>query len=449
MKFTFIGAGSYTFTRRLVGDIFLEPAFADITIALMDVDTQKLGYMREIVEKMAAHNGVRAQVLATTDRRAALQGADVVVTTIRVGRLEDIRADHALPAAAGMRQTVGDTVGPGGVFYGVRNTAVLLEICREMEQLCPEALLLNYTNPMAIAMSVLQRGSATRSIGLCHSVQHTLEQLCRILDVPPDEVRYQCGGVNHTAWFLRLEHRGRDLYPELHRLAQQPEVFAKDPVRFDLMQRFDLFPTESSHHHAEYHPYYLHADEECERLGLRYNHNIERFTPEVHGQKTLQGLRDLAAQADVATLKRSVEYFTAIVKAAFTDEPVRVYGNLLNRGLIDNLPPDAAVEVPVYVDRNGFNPTAIGTLPGGAAARTAAVAHHQVLAAEGILRKDLRLIREAILVDPNTSASLTVRQAEAMIDALIEQNRPYLEGYRDSRRSVYFGGGERGGQAAS
>ena len=440
MKFTFIGAGSYKFTRKLVQDILLEPVFTDTTIALMDIDQKKLDIMSQIIGRMICDSGTNTKLQVTTDTREALRDADIVVTTLWAGRLVDLQADHAIPASFGMRQTVADTVGPGGVFYGIRNVAVLQNVCRHMEEVAPHGLLLNYTNPMAINMAVLQQTSSIRSIGLCHEVQLTVRFLGRLFEIPYQELEYIVGGVNHTAWFVKICHKGVDLYPRLHELAQKPEVFELEPVRFELLQHFGLFMGESSQHHMEYNPYFLHFDDEPKRLGVKYNWGVEEYTAEVHGRKTLEGLQKFLAEAQKPIPQNSVESFLPISRAFSTGNPVCIYGNLMNKGLISNLPDNAAVEVPVFVDRNGFNPVAVGAIPGGAGARTAALAFHQALAAEGIVKHDLRLIREAILCDPNTSASLRIWDIERMVDALIAQNQPYLEGWIDSRHSIYKAG---------
>ena len=437
MKFTFIGAGSYKFTRKLVHDILTEPIFTDITISLMDIDQKKLDIMKQIIGRMISDSGKNAKLLATTDTRESLRDADIVVTTLWAGRLEDLRADHAIPASFGMRQTVADTVGPGGVFYGIRNAAVLQNVCQHMEEVAPRGLLLNYTNPMAINSAVLQQTSSIRSIGLCHEVQYSIRLFGKLFELPYEELEYIVAGVNHTAWFLKLCHNGVDLYPRLHELAQQPEVFELEPTRFELMQHFGLFMGEGSRHHTEYNPYFLHFDDEPERLGIRYNWGVEEFTPEVYGRKTLEGLQKFLAETHMPTTYNSVESFLPISRAYFTGNPVCIYGNVMNNGLISNLPANCAVEVPVFIDRNGFNPVAVGAIPGGAGARTAALAFQQALAAEGIIKHDLRYIREAILCDPNTSASLRIWDIERMVDALITQNKPYLEGWTDSRHSIY------------
>ncbi len=434
MKYTFIGAGSPNFTTKFVGDILLEKDLKDTNIQLMDINPEKLELMHKIIQNMIDNNDCEASVSATTDRRKALKDSDVVIATIRSGEYKHINGDSSIPKEFGMRQTVADTNGPGGAFYALRNVIVLQDICKDMEDVCPDALFLNYTNPMAINMSVLQRFSPIESLGLCHSVQGTLRKLSEILDIPQEEVTYLCGGVNHTAWFWRFEYQDQDMYPKLHELIQDKEIFDKDPVRFDLMKRFHYFPTESSKHHSEYHPYYIKNDEECDRLNINkfvnFKTNLEDGEFE---RERMKELREMAGREKFIIEKRSREYLSGIIKGYVLDEPVRVYGSILNDGLVDNLPSNCAVEVPIYVDRNGFNPTPLGVMPGGAGARTAAVGNFQVLVAEGILQKNLKFIREAILVDPNTSATLQVDEIEKMTDALIERNKPFLDGFIDPR----------------
>ena len=431
MKLTIIGAGSVGFTRSLMNDVLLEPALEGVEIHLMDVDAEKLAVASEYVKKLIEVNKCKATVHATTDRAKALNGADAVVATIRVADRETLSANFTIPAKYGFRQTVGDTVGPGGVFYGVHNATVLLSICRDMERLCPNAVFLNYTNPMAISLAVLQKGSSTRSIGLCHSVQGGIHFLANVLGLKWQEMDYCSAGVNHCSWFIRLEHKGKDMYPALFERIKDPAVFAKDTVRFDLMQCFGYYPTESTTHHAEYHPYYLRHDSEIERLNLKKEVNVrgdwymKRTTESRVGE-----FKKLMAAPDAMKLRPSVEYCRLILRGFVTDQPERVFGSFLNRGYITNLPPECAVEVPTFVDRNGFHPVPVGALPPGVAARTAALAYHQALAAEAILRKDLTLLRHAILVDPNASATLTTIQIREMTDEMIEANKAYLGGWR-------------------
>ncbi len=431
MKLTVIGAGSVGFTRSLMNDVLLEPALEGLTISLMDVDPERLEVAAKYVKRLIEVNNCKAQVEATLDRDAALKGADFAVATIRVARMEVLNANFVIPAKYGFRQTIGDTVGPGGVFYGIHNTTVLLNICRDMERLCPNAVFLNYTNPMAISLAVLQKGSSTRSIGLCHSVQGGIHFLSNVLGRKWQEMEYCSAGVNHCAWFITLKHNGEDMYPKLFERIKDPAVFARDTVRFDLMQCFGYYPTESTTHHSEYHPYYLRHDSEIERLNLKKEVNTRGEWYVKRTSETRQAeFEKLMSSPDSLKLKPSVEYCRLILRGLVTDKPERVFGSFLNRGYVANLPPDCSVEVPVFVDRNGFHPVPVGALPPGVAARTAALAYHQALAAEAILRKDLALLRQAIMVDPLASAMLSTPQLRAMIEEMIAANQEYLEGWR-------------------
>lgn len=431
MKLTIIGAGSVGFTRALMNDVLLEPALEGVNIFLMDVDPEKLSVAEQYVKTLIEVNKCKAHVEASTDRNKALKDADAVVATIRVADSNTLNANFEIPAKYGFRQTVGDTVGPGGVFYGVHNATVLLSICKDMERLCSNAVFLNYTNPMAISIAVIQQGSFIRSIGLCHSVQGGVHFLSGLLGIKWQELEYCSAGVNHCAWFILLRHKGQDMYPRLFEKIQDPAIFAKDPVRFDLMQCFGYYPTESSTHHAEYHPYYLRWDSEIERLNLKKEVNVRgQWYMKRTTETRVEEFKKMMSSPDALKLKPSVEYCRLILRGLVTDQPERVFGSFMNRGYITNLPPNCAVEVPTFVDRNGFHPVPVGALPSGVAARTAALAYHQALAAEAILRKDLGLLRQAILVDPSASAQLSTPQLRAMFDEMLVANKAYLEGYK-------------------
>ncbi len=430
MKITIIGAGSVQFTRHFVNDVLLTPALEGCTFCLMDTDPPRLKLAESYVSRLIAENHAKATCIATTDRAAAVQDAFAVIVTIRVAESKTLQANFAIPAQYGVRQTVADTVGPSGVMYAVHNGQVLLDLCREMETLAPDGVVLNYTNPMGIVTALCLRGSSTRFVGLCHSVQEGIEFLSGVADVPKEEVDYMSAGVNHCAWFLWLRHKGKDLYPLLHERSKDPEVFKRQSVKWDLMQSFGLFPTEGPIHHAEYHPYYVRHDSEIERLNItRVNTGIEEFKTERRDARIVQ-FQEVIDNPDSYKLTRSHEYCADIIRGMATDEPMRIFASVMNEGYVDNLPPEAAVEVPIFVDRNGFHPTPVGSIPTGPAARTAAVAYHQALAAEGILNKSLEQLRQAILIDPNTSATLTTPQARAMCEDLFEANAKYLEGYR-------------------
>ena len=429
VKITIIGAGSVGFTRRFAIDILSEPAFEGCTICLMDNDPTRLGLAETYVKRLIEVNQAKATCVATTDRVEALRGAFAAVVTIRVAASKTLQANFAIPARYGMRQTVADTIGPSGVFYGVHNGQVLLDLCREMETVAPDGVVLNYTNPMAIVTALCLRGSATRFIGLCHSVQEGISFISNVLEVDVKEMDYCSAGVNHCAWYLWLRHRGKDMYPALHERSKDPEVFKRQTVRFDLMHNFGYFPTESSMHHAEYHPHYLRHDSEIERLAIqRVNAGVETFKVERRDLR-IPEFQKVIDNPDSYKLRQSHEYCASIMRGLVTDEPVRIYASTMNDGLVDNLPPECAVEVLMFVDRNGFHPVPVGSLPPGPAARTAALAHHQAMAAEAILNKDLELLRQSIMVDPNTSATLSLPQIRKMTDEMIEANQEYLTEY--------------------
>ncbi|NIA14879.1 MAG: alpha-glucosidase/alpha-galactosidase [Nitrospiraceae bacterium] len=427
-RIVFIGAGSGVFTRRVVADVLCEPALSGGTIVLMDIAQERLALIQKLVRKMIRVNRCDMKVLATTNRKEALAGADVVVNTIHVGGIDTVRSDFEIPTKHGLKQTVADTTGPGGVFRFIRVAPVLVQIARDMERLCPQALLLNFTNPMCMSMSVVQTLSPIRSVGLCHSVQNVARVMAGIVGKRLDEIVYCCAGVNHMSWYYLFEDwDGNDLYPALRAaIREDPACIPPNrSVNADLFRHFGLFPSEGTHHHGEYHPYYLKNDKEIVRLGIHVNHYLNVF-----GGKSEQheaAMRDMLKDPKTFELERSVEYASKIMAAYATNRPVRIHGNVLNKQLLPELPQSIAVESPVYVDRHGFAPVALGdVLPPGPLGRTQALASVYATAVKGYLQAGRELITQAIELDPSVSAQLTLPEIRLMVRDMFRANEDWL-----------------------
>ncbi|MEN6480033.1 MAG: alpha-glucosidase/alpha-galactosidase [Anaerolineales bacterium] len=438
-KITIIGAGSVVFTRNLTSDILLAPALRDCTIALMDIDPERLEISRALVQKMVDARGLPARIEATLDRREALADADFVITTIQVGGLEAYQYDIDIPLRYGVGQCVGDTLGPGGVFRGLRTIPVLLDICQDMNELCaPSALLINYSNPMAINSWGVAAGAGRPYVGLCHSVQGTAALLAEFIGAPLDEVRYRVAGINHMAWFLEFRWQGEDAYPLLRQAVQDPVRRGQEPVRIEEFEQFGYFVTESSGHASEYVPYFRKSAAMIEReLVPRFqdprdhwiafggnagylNHCKARlgdYLDEVRAQ--IAGTQPLPTQ-------RSSEYGSFIIEAAVTNTPTIIYGNVPNTGLITNLPTGCCVEVPCVVDGNGIQPCYVGDLPPVLAALNRSNIAVQELAVSGSLAGDREMIVHALMMDPLTAAVCTLPQIRAMTDELFAAEAQWL-----------------------
>jgi alpha-galactosidase len=431
-KIAFLGAGSLGFGRRLVADILSFAELADAAIHLVDPDPERLELIHTVVRRMVTEARLPAGVSASTDRAAALDGADYVIVSIRIGTRLDLEAsDVQIPLeVAGLRQTVSDTVGVGGLMKGLRTVPAMLDIARDMERRCPGAIMLNYTNPMAMIMWAISEATSISAVGLCHSVQHTSAELARYMGVDLPTMRYRVAGINHMAWFLDLSQRGEDLYPRLRACLDQPEIVVRDPVRFEILRHFGYFVTESSRHMAEYVPYVLAHPGEMTRL------NVEHRTAESFArQQSTREERMAQARRDLDTgelpLRRSNEYAAGIIHAIETDTPRCIYGNVRNTGLITNLPDGCCVEVPCLVNRAGLQPCHGGALPPQCAALCQTNINMQGLAVRAILDRKREHIYHAAMLDPNTAAQLTLPQIRATIDRLLDAQRdlmPPLEG---------------------
>ncbi|UCH56773.1 MAG: alpha-glucosidase/alpha-galactosidase [Candidatus Bathyarchaeota archaeon] len=436
-KIVIIGAGSHVFTRNLVTDFLSYPELRDSTISLMDIDDEKLGLVTDFTRKVVDQHEFDTEVESTKDRRTALEGADYVVLSIRVGGFEANRLDLEIPARYGVVQGVGDTIGPGGVFYGLRHIPVILDICRDMEDLCPDAWLLNYTNPMAMICWAVNDHTSIRNVGLCHSVQGTASELARYLGAPLDEIYHWVAGINHMAWFLELRWKGEDAYPLLRERLKDPAVYSgpdahwagPDIVRVEVFKAFGYFPTESSQHMSEYVPYFRKRPELMERFKLRYRIDAQEEMMERRARSEEKMRRQVAGD-DTIPIERSTEYCSYIIHSMETGVPRRVNVNVRNKGLITNLPAACCVEVPCLVDKGGVQPCYVGDLPPQCAALNRTNINVQELGVLAALERNRDLVFQALLVDPLTSAMLTINETRSMVDEMFEAEERYLEGFR-------------------
>jgi alpha-galactosidase len=440
-KIAFIGAGSIVFTRNLCSDILLTPVLQDCTISLMDIDAMRLERSRKLVQAIIDRRGLAARVEATMDRREAVKDARYVITTFQQGGLDAYALDIDIPRKYGVEQCVGDTLGPGGVFRGLRTIPVLLELCNEMDEIAPDALLLNYVNPMAINCWAVADGSGRPHVGLCHSVQGTSEMLARWIGVPYDQVSFLCAGINHQAWFLEFRHGQEDLYPRIWAAPERKEIMGEEPVRCELMQNFGYFVTESSGHASEYAPYFRKTAQMVDvELSPRFENPADFWFDFArtggylrHCQKQLalaeqefseliEGLKDLPT-------RRTHEYGSFILEAIETNQPARINGNVPNEGLITNLP-YCCCELPCLVDGNGVQGVFVGNLPTQLAAINRTNINVQELAVEASLTGDKDAVHYAIMMDPLTSAVCTLPQIHALVDEMFEAQARWLPQFR-------------------
>lgn len=473
-KITFIGAGSTVFAKNLLGDIFSFPELADSTIVLYDINEERLRTSEVVARKLAATVGGAPTIEATTNRRLALDGADYTICMIQVGGYKPgTVTDFELPKKYGLRQTIADTLGIGGIMRGLRTIPVLLEMCRDMEEVCPEATLLNYVNPMAMICWAISRASRIKTVGLCHSVQGTARDLAHDIGLPVTEINYLCAGINHMAFYLRFERNGQDLYPLLRQVVAEGRVPAWNRVRYEMLSRLGYFVTESSEHFSEYVPWFIKRDRPdlIERFNIPLDEYIWRCEDQIGSwdkmsaaledpdPEALRRFERAYRQERLATLEladpfharqlrrwwgkeqeakeeqqglkllRSAEYGSLIIHALETGQPQVVYGNVKNEGLIDNLPQGCCVEVPCLVDKNGIQPTRIGSLPPHLAALMQTNVNVQGLVVEAALTGKREHIYHAAMLDPHTAAELDLDQIWALVDELIAAHGDLLPDY--------------------
>ena len=419
-----IGAGSVVFTRDLLGDVFSFAELSDVRVVLHDIDAERLETAAAIAEATAREVGAQPQITVQSERRAALDGADYVINVIQVGMHEATVRDFEIPAGFGLNQTIADTIGIGGIFRGLRTFPVLAGIARDMAAVCPNAWLLNYTNPMAMNVTYLHAvAPALKVLGLCHSVHWTMHGLCELVGVPLDEVSYWSAGVNHQGWVLRWERDGHDLYPLLdEKIATDPELRRR--VRVDMYRRLGYYPTETSEHSSEYVPWYLHHPSEVERLRLNVGEYVEISAGNLAEYHTVR--EQLADSGRLEIRSEATEYAPQVIHSIETGTPRVISANIANRGLITNLPDGFAVEVPTLLDALGAHPVSVGDLPPQCAAVNRSYIGPGELAVRAAVDGDPRLVRAAAMVDPNTAASLTVEQIWELCNALVSAHGSLL-----------------------
>ena len=422
-----IGAGSTVFAKNLLGDILSFPELSSSTIYLHDIDEARLRTSEIVANRLARTLEAQATIIATTDRREALAGADYVITMFQIGGYKPSTViDFEIPKKYGLRQTIADTLGIGGIMRGLRTIPVLLDLCREMETLCPDAWLLNYVNPMAMNCWAISRATSIKTVGLCHSVQGTAEQLARDINVPVDEVNYLCAGINHMAFYLRFERRGEDLYPLICQVIADGRVPDWNRVRYEVLANLGYFVTESSEHFSEYVPWFIKRDRPdlITQYHIPLDEYITRCENQIAAWEMMRGfLEDDSLELSV---ERTHEYGAYIIHSLETGTPRVIYGNVPNDHLIDNLPAGCCVEVPCLVDGNGIQPTKIGYLPPQLAALMQTNVNVQALTVEAALTGKREHVYHAAMLDPHTAAELDLDQIHGLVDDLLEAHRDWL-----------------------
>jgi alpha-galactosidase len=413
-----IGAGSVVFVKNLLTDILSLPELRECTITLHDIDPERLETAEMMARWTAAQFKVPAGVEAHADRRACIAGADFVINMVQIGMHVATLKDFDIPRKYGLKQTIADTVGIGGIFRGLRTIPFMVDLVREIRELCPDALLMNYTNPMSILTWAVYRAFPDqRVVGLCHNVQFTARDLAGYLGVDLARLSYDCAGINHMTWFLKLRVDGEDAYPALRRAAENPGIFARDRVRFELLRQLGWFVSESSEHTAEYTPYFLRREDQIEEYEVPVDEYVRRS--ERNLQRYAETRRKLL-NGDSFPLERSPEYGSVIIHAMTTNTPRLFYGNVQNTGLIDNLPRGSCVEVPVVVDANGLRPCHVGDLPPELAAHCAPHVFVQDLVVRAALDGDRERVYRAAVLDRHAASVLSLKEIRAMVDELIE-----------------------------
>ncbi|MUN75377.1 alpha-glucosidase/alpha-galactosidase [Enterococcus casseliflavus] len=435
VKITFIGAGSTIFAKNVLGDAMLTPSLSEADIALYDINEQRLReseLMLRTINKNANHD--RAKIRTYQNRKEALTDADFVINAIQVGGYQPSTViDFEIPKKYGLRQTIGDTMGIGGIFRTLRTLPVMLDFAREMEEVCPQAWLLNYTNPMAMLTMGILKGTKIKTVGLCHSVQVCVSELFKQLEISEqynaDEFQWKIAGINHMAFLLELTKDGKVFYPKIRELAAAKPNPHSDSVRFELMKRFGYYITESSEHNAEYHPYFIKKlyPELIDSFDIPLDEYLRRCENQISDWNQM---RESIVMNGELTHTRSNEYASYIMDSIVTGTPSVIAGNVLNKGLITNLPEDCCVEVPCLVDKNGVQPTYVGQLPTQLAALNRTNINVQELTVEAALTLNRSKIYQAAYLDPHLSSELSLETITCLVDELIEAHAGYLPEYK-------------------
>jgi alpha-galactosidase len=435
-KLVFIGAGSLGFTRGLVRDALTFPLLKDAEIALVDIDRERLEFSRLACEKIIKEGNYPAKVVASTDRRKVLKNADAVLVTILCGSTDIWQHDILIPKKYGIDINVGDTRGVSGIFRALRTIPTMLDICRDMEELCPNAIMLNYTNPMAMLCHAMQRKSSIQISGLCHSVQGTAHMLANWAGIPANELDYVCAGINHMSWYLKLEHKGKDLYPKLRKVvATDKKVYNAEQVRNEMFLALGYYVTESSGHNSEYNWWFRKRPDLIARhctTGTNWNPGHYAYILNGYKSRKNKWKKDFTSWLKKpVNLKRGHEYAASIINARMGGELFEFNGNVPNTGLVTNLPQNACVEVPVLASRRGLSPMHAGALPPSTVMLTALSAQIEMLSVEGCLAGDPEMIYQAVAHDPLTAAMLSLKEIRKMTAEMLKANKQYLSTFRN------------------
>ena len=436
-RITFIGAGSFGFTRSLVRDLLTFPAFADAQIVLMDINAERLEYITRAVNRIVEEGKYPATVHATMDRAEALKGADGVVCTILNGALDVWRHDIEIPKKYGVDTNVGDTRGPSGIFRFLRTAKPMLDIAADIDRYCPNAVFLNYTNPMAMLCRAIQeKYPAMATTGLCHSVQGTAEMLAKWIGAPNEEITYTCAGINHQAFYLKFLWNGKDAYPLIRKaITEREEVYKEEIVRNEMFLALDYYVTESSGHNSEYNPWFRKRQDLIEKYclpGTGWNPGEYAYIVKTYEHREAHWKEDILKWLDEPfKLDRGHEYAAYIFNAIFGDGSLfKFNGNVRNFGLIDNLPAGACVEVPVLASPHGLEPMHVGAMPPQLAMLSGLSSQIEELVVAGYFAGDKNMIYQAVCYDPLTAAVLGLREIPSMVDEMFEFNRDYLPMFR-------------------
>ena len=431
-KITFIGAGSFGFTRKLVRDVLTFPALEATEIVLMDIDEERLDFAERAINRIVDAGKYPATVTATMNRAEALQGADYVVVTILIGSTDVWRHDIEIPMKYGEDINIGDTRGVAGIFRALRTIPVMVDIARDMEKYCPNALMLNYTNPMAMLCRAIDRETNIKVTGLCHSVQGTSEMLAKWIGAPYDEITYVCAGINHTAWYTEFLWNGKDAYPLIHKaITENKDIYNAEQVRNEMFLALDYYVTESSGHNSEYNWWFRKRPDLIEKYathGTNWNPGEHAYILKEYRRRESDWRVDIQDWFDnqEVELERGHEYAAYIINAMEGGTPFKFNGNVPNKNLVDNLPTDACVEVPVWASKRGLEPVAVGPLPVSAAPLTNLYSQIEEMAVEGILTGNKRLIYQAVAYSPLTAAVMSLAEAQEMVDELFAVNEAFL-----------------------
>lgn len=456
MKIAFLGAGSTVFAKNVLGDIMLTDSLRDVDIALYDIDEKRLKESEIMLKAINRNcNEERAKITSYIDRKEALRGADFVVNAIQVGGYKPCTVtDFEIPRKYGLKQTIGDTLGVAGIFRALRTIPVMLDFAKDMEEVCPNAWFLNYTNPMGMLTLAMELGTKIKTVGLCHSVQVCAPELLRKLGMPTDNIQYKIAGINHMAWLLEITRNNEDLYPEIKRRAVEGPIVKReyseeikkmypqlvnedkeytvddhdDLVRFEIMKQFGYYVTESSEHNAEYLPYFIKNShpELIEKYNIPLDEYLKRCEIQINAWNMIG--KKLVENTDLKHT-RTHEYASYIIEAIVTGKPYVFGGNVLNKGHITNLPKDCCVEVPCVADRSGITPTYVGELPMQLAALNQTNINVQKLTVKAALTKKKEYIYYAAMLDPHTSSELTIEEIKSLVDEMLEAHKEWLPKY--------------------